>query len=52
VENFPEEVKEPIVKRVDVTDSPIYTFSVVGPYLPSVLYDKIRDLEDQLQATK
>jgi len=50
--NFPEEVKEPIVKRVDVTDSPIYTFSVVGPYLPSVLYDKIRDLEDQLQATK
>ncbi len=49
--NFPEEVKEPIVKRVDVTDAPIYTFSVVGPYLPSVLYDKIRTLEDELQAT-
>jgi len=49
--NFPGEVKEPIVKRVDVTDAPIYTFSVVWPYLPSVLYDKIRSLEDELQAT-
>ncbi len=49
--DFPDEVKEPVVKRVDVTDAPIYTFSVVWPYIPSVLYDKIRNLEDKLQAT-
>ena len=49
--NFPDQVKQPILKRVDVTDVPIYTFSVVWPYLPSVLYDKIRWLEDKLQAT-
>jgi multidrug efflux pump subunit AcrB len=44
-------VKEPVLKRVDMTDSPIYTFSVTGPYMPSVLYDKIRSLEDIIQAT-
>ncbi len=49
--DFPDDVREPILKRVDVTDSPIYTFSVVWAYLPSVLYDKIRWLEDELQAT-
>ncbi len=49
--NFSNEVKEPILKRVDVTDAPIYTFSIVGAYLPNVLYDKIESLEDKLQAT-
>ncbi|MFK7780321.1 MAG: efflux RND transporter permease subunit [Candidatus Gracilibacteria bacterium] len=49
--DFPDEVKEPVLKRVDMTDSPIYTFSVSGPYLPSVLYDKVRTLENKLQAT-
>jgi hypothetical protein len=34
-----------------VTDAPIYTFSIAGQYLPSVLYDKIRTLEDKLQST-
>jgi len=47
--NFPSDVKEVIVKRVDVTESPIYTFSVVWPYLPSVLYDRINWLEDNLK---
>lgn len=50
--DFPEGIKEPILKRVDLTDSPIYTFSVTWPYLPNVLYDKIRDLEDKLQVAK
>ncbi len=49
--DFPDEVKEPILKRVDVTDAPIYTFSVVWEYLPNVLYDKIKNLEDKLQST-
>ncbi len=49
--DFPDAVKDPILKRVDVTDAPIYTFSVVWPYLPSVLYDKIRTLKDDLEAT-
>ena len=48
--DFPDSVKEPILKRVDVTEAPIYTISVVWPYLPSVLYDKIRDLENKLQS--
>ena len=50
--DFPEGIKEPILKRVDLTDSPIYTFSITWPYLPNVLYDKIRDLEDLLQVAK
>ncbi len=50
--DFPDNIKEPILKRVDLTEAPIYTFSVVWPYLPSVLYDKIRDLEDKLQSTE
>ncbi len=49
--NFPNEVREPVIKRVDVTDKPIYTFSVVWPYLPSVLYEKIKSLEDKIQST-
>ncbi|MDD2870457.1 MAG: efflux RND transporter permease subunit [Candidatus Gracilibacteria bacterium] len=49
--DFPDDVKEPVLKRVDMSDSPIYTFSITGPNLPSVLYDKIRNLEDKLQAT-
>lgn len=49
--DFPEDVREPLLKRVDMTDSPIYSFSISGPYLPSVLYDKIRTLEDKLQST-
>ncbi len=49
--DLPETAKEPVLKRVDMTDTPIYTFSVSGPYLPSVLYDKVRTLEDKLQAT-
>ena len=49
--DLPEEVKEPVLKRVDMSDSPIYTFSITWPNLPSVLYDKLRDLEDKLQAT-
>jgi len=47
--NFPDAVREAVVKRVDVTEKPIYTFSVTWPYLPNVLYDKIRTLEDKLQ---
>lgn len=50
--DFPEGIKEPILKRVDMTDSPIYTFSITWPYLPNVLYDKIKNLEDKLQSTK
>lgn len=49
--DFPDQVKEPVLKRVDMSDSPIYTFSITWPNMPSVLYDKIRDLEDKLQAT-
>lgn len=49
--DFPDDVKEPVLKRVDMSDSPIYTFSITWSNLPSVLYDKIRNLEDKLQAT-
>ncbi len=47
--NFPESVREALVKRVDVTEKPIYVFSITWPYLANVLYDKVKDLEDKLQ---
>jgi len=48
--DFPKEIKNPILKRVDMTDIPIYNFSITWPYIPSVLYDKIRTLEDKLKS--
>ena len=48
--DFPDQAKEPILKRVDIVDEPIYVFSVVGQYLPYVLYQKVDFLEDKLKA--
>ena len=47
--DFPDIVKEPVLKKTDVTDTPIFTFSITWDYLPSVLYDKLRFLEDDLR---
>jgi len=38
-----------VVTKTDPKDVPIYSFSVTGPYYPSLLYDKVRYLEDDLK---
>ena len=37
------------LKKTDLTDIPVYTFSIVWNYYPSDLYDKIRFLEDEIK---
>jgi len=46
---LPSDVQDIIVKSIDLTDMPVYTFSIVWNYYPSILYDKIRFLEDDLK---
>lgn len=46
---FPSEVEEPTVWKINLDDSPIYTFSVSWPLKQSVLYDKVYFLEDDLK---
>ena len=38
-----------VLKKTDLTDIPVYTFSIVWNYYPSILYDKVRNLEDELK---
>lgn len=47
--DFPDIVKDPVLKKTDVTDSPIFTFSIAWDYLPSILYDKLEFLENKLR---
>ena len=37
------------LKKIDLVNIPVYTFSIVWKYYPSVLYDKIRFLEDDIK---
>jgi multidrug efflux pump subunit AcrB len=43
-------VKYPTLKKVEINDMPIYTFSVAGPYSSEIIYEKIKDLESNLKA--
>ena len=46
--DFSPNVKMPVLKKTDTTDSPILTFSVWWQYLQWALYDKVSFLEDEL----
>lgn len=46
---FPENVEYPVVQKISPTDTPIYVFSVAGPYSPRIVYQKIKSLENSLK---
>lgn len=46
---MPSGVTNVVVTKVDPKDMPIYSFSITGPYYPSELYDKVRDVENDLK---
>ena len=37
------------LKKIDLIDFPVYTFSIQWDYYPSALYDKVRFIEDDLK---
>ncbi|MEF2175949.1 MAG: efflux RND transporter permease subunit [Candidatus Absconditabacteria bacterium] len=47
--SLPNGVKDVIVTKTETKDIPIYSFSITGPYYPSILYDKVNTLEDDLK---
>ncbi|MDD3302158.1 MAG: efflux RND transporter permease subunit [Candidatus Gracilibacteria bacterium] len=47
--NMPSGVKDVLVTKTDPKDIPIYSFSVTGPFYPSTLYDKVKNIEDNLK---
>lgn len=47
---FPSDVDYPMVKKVSVDDTPVYSFSVAGDVPIQVMYNALEDLEDQIQS--
>jgi len=47
---LPSDVKMPILKKVDITDSPVYSFSIVWSVPTQVLYDQVKSLENNIKA--
>jgi multidrug efflux pump subunit AcrB len=47
---LPSDVKAPMLKKVDITDSPVYSFSVVGSTPTQVLYQEVESLEDAIKS--
>lgn len=48
--SLPTDVKVPSLKKIDISNTPIYTFSVAAHYPPEVIYDKARLLEDKIKS--
>lgn len=48
--SFPEDARQPIVRKVDFSQQSFYSFSVAGPYTNDVLYEKVKTLEDVLKS--
>lgn len=46
---LPSDVKTPTARKVDITGLPIYQFAIAGPYPSDILYDKAKELEDQIK---
>ncbi len=47
--SLPTGVSDIAVTKTDPKDMPVYSFSVMGPYYPSVLFDKVGGMEDELK---
>ncbi|PJA47889.1 MAG: hypothetical protein CO170_04460 [candidate division SR1 bacterium CG_4_9_14_3_um_filter_40_9] len=48
---LPSDVKVPTLKKVDISNTPIYTFSVAAHYPTEMIYDKVKALEDKIKST-
>lgn len=46
---LPSWVTNVTIVKTDTKDTPIYSFSVTWPYYPSVLYDKVSGIDDDLK---
>jgi multidrug efflux pump subunit AcrB len=47
---LPSDVRVPSLKKVDISNAAIYTFSVAAHYPPAMIYDKVKTLENKLKA--
>lgn len=47
---LPSDVKVPSLKKVDISNAPVYTFSVAAHYPTSVIYDKVKVLEEKIKS--
>ncbi len=47
---LPSDVKYPTFKKIDINDSPVYSFSVAGDIPTQVMYQQLKILEDQIQS--
>ena len=50
--DFPDGVESPTVKQISPNDSPIYTFSVAWNLLNKTLYERTKNLEDNLKSVQ
>ncbi|MCX6824236.1 MAG: efflux RND transporter permease subunit [candidate division SR1 bacterium] len=47
---LPSDVNYPSVKKISVSDTPVYSFSVAGNFPTQVMYTKLKSLEDQIKS--
>jgi len=47
---LPSDVRVPSLKKVDISNMAIYTFSVAAHYPPAVIYDKVKTLENKIKS--
>lgn len=47
---LPSDVKTPSLKKVDISNAPVYTFSIAAHYPPSVIYEKAKALEEKIKS--
>lgn len=47
--SMPSWIQDIVITKTDPKDVPIYSFSVTWPYYPSQLYDKVRNMDDEIK---
>ncbi|HMS91350.1 MAG TPA: efflux RND transporter permease subunit, partial [Candidatus Absconditabacterales bacterium] len=47
---LPTDVKYPTLKKININDSPVYSFSVAGSLPTQVMYSALKPLEDQIKS--
>lgn len=52
VSSLPTDAKTPISRKVDITGLPIYQFAVAGPYPSEIIYEKTKQLEEDIKAVQ
>jgi multidrug efflux pump subunit AcrB len=50
--SLPSDVKYPTVKKVDISDSPMYVFSIASKNPLETLYPRVSPLEDEIKSVK